>query len=192
METLPETQIFKIERPHPKLMTYYFITCLLTGPLFPILILPAYFRYRSMRYRFDDEGVAMRWGILWRRENLLNYAKIQDIHLSSGLIQRWLGLASIQIQTASGSSTAEMTIEGLLEFEAIRDFLYSKMRGQKEKTAAASLPAAESLPTNAQVSLSGEELRELIDALRDGAGELRQIRELLAVRGSLPQPPKEG
>ena len=84
-----------------------------------------YFRYETMRFRFDAEGVHMRWGILFRRQINLTYARIQDIHLTSGFIQRWLGLADIRIQTASGSAGAEMTIEGLLEFEAVRDFLYA-------------------------------------------------------------------
>jgi len=178
MSGVDQSEIFRIERPHPKLMGYYFITCLLTGPLFPILILPAYFRYRTMRFRFDEEGVAMRWGILWRRENLLNYAKIQDIHLSSGVIQRWLGLANIQIQTASGSSTAEMTLEGLLEYEAVRDFLYSRMRGQKEATSAAS-QASPGLSAGGSVTLSAADVQELTRALREGTDELRKIREAL-------------
>ena len=112
---LDPAAILAIERPHPKLMTYYFICCLLTGPFFLILILPNFFRYHTMRYRFDAEGISMRWGILFRREVILNYARIQDIHLVSNLLERWLGLARLQIQTASGSASAEMTLEGLLE-----------------------------------------------------------------------------
>jgi putative membrane protein len=57
-----------------------------------------------MRYRFDTDGIHMRWGIVFRREVLLNYSRIQDIHLRSNLIERWLGLARIEIQTASGSA----------------------------------------------------------------------------------------
>ncbi len=177
--TLP---IFQIERPNPKLMTYYVLTCLLTGPLFPFLILPAYFRYHTMRYRFDDEGVSMRWGILFRREVVLNFARIQDIHLSSNLIERWLGLARIQIQTASGSSSAEMTLEGLLEFEAVRDFLYSKMRGRREAQAG-SQPAT---GNGATIELSPAAVEELATTLREATIELRQLREALAAR---PQPP---
>lgn len=181
MSNFEQEQVFQIERPHPKLMTYYFITCLLTGPLFPIFILPAFFRYKTMRYRFDEEGVAMRWGVLWRRENLLNYAKIQDIHLSSGVIQRWLGLANIQIQTASGSSSAEMTIEGLLEYEAIRDFLYSKMRGHKDRGPVTGATSAQAGAAE-RVTLTGKEVGELTAVLREGTTELRQIRELLAAK----------
>src|SRR5436190_8117995 len=94
-----------------------------------------YFRYHTLRYSFDLEGVKMSWGILFRREINLTYSRIQDIHLSSGFIQRWLRLADIQIQTASGSASAEMTIEGLLEHEVVREYLYQRMRGLKDPRA---------------------------------------------------------
>src|SRR6185369_9073042 len=87
------------------------------------------FRYHTLRYRFDEEGIHMRVGILFRRELNLTYARIQDIHLRSGIIQRWLGLANVQVQTASGSSGPELVIEGFKQFESIRDFLYTRMRG---------------------------------------------------------------
>ena len=106
-----------------------------------------YFRYRTLRYRFDEEGIHMRVGILFRREVNLTYARIQDIHLRSGFIQRWLGLADIQIQTASGSAGAELVIEGFKEFEAIRDFLYTRMRGYQKQPAS---PAAVATPRDCQ------------------------------------------
>ncbi len=126
-----------IERPHRKLWTLYVLRALLTGPGLVLLLPLLYFRFHSMRYRFDAEGVHMRWGILFRREINLTYRRIQDIHLRSGLFQRWLGLADVLVQTASGSATAEMTIEGLLEYEAVRDFLYARMRGEAGEPAAA-------------------------------------------------------
>lgn len=172
-----EQRIFDIERPDPKLMTYYVLCCLLTGPLFPIFLIPAYFRYHTMRYRFDADGISMRWGILFRREIVLSYARFQDIHLSSNVVERWLGLARIQIQTASGSARAEMTIEGLLEFEFIRDFLYSRMRGQK--TASGQVSQGGSVPTGGAIGLSGDAAGEVAAALRELAGELRSVREAL-------------
>ena len=51
---------------------------------------------------FDEEGISVRWGILFRREINLTYARIQDIHLRSNFIERWLNLARIEVQTASG------------------------------------------------------------------------------------------
>ena len=114
--------IFALKEPDPALWTLYLIRALLTGPGLIILLPYLYFRYHTLRYTFDEEGIHMRVGILFRREVNLTYARIQDIHLRSGLLQRWLGLADIQIQTASGSADAELVVEGFKEFEAIRDF----------------------------------------------------------------------
>lgn len=154
--------IFEIERPHPKLLKLYIVRALLSGPLFVLVMPMLYFRYHTLRYSFDDEGVSMRWGILFRREINLTYARIQDIHISSGVIQRWLGLADIQIQTASGSAGAEMTVEGLLEFEDVRNHLYARMRGHDAD--------GDGVPDGPD---------ELADLLREVASELRATREAL-------------
>ena len=147
---LQSQKIFALERPDPVLWNLYVIHAVLTGPGIVFMLPLYYFRYRTLRYRFDEEGIHMRVGILFRREVNLTYARIQDIHLRSGFIQRWLGLADIQIQTASGSAGAELVIEGFKEFEAIRDFLYTRMRGYRK---AADLAAA----TNGATSAGGTE-----------------------------------
>ena len=154
-------RVFAIQRPDSSLMTYYFIQTFLAGPFFFIPLIPLYFRYHTMRFAFDEEGISMRWGILFRREITLTYARIQDIHLVSNLIERWLGLARIQIQTASGSSNAEMTIEGVKEFETVRDYLYTRMRGVREAHKAPAAP------------------RGADNTLQQIADEMRTIRELL-------------
>ena len=109
----------------------------------------------------------MRWGILIRREVMLNYSRIQDIQLRSNFIERWLGLARIEIQTASGSAGAQMTLEGLLNFVEVRDFLYSRMRGARQHGDAASVAASPE-------SLAG--------VLTEVARELRAIRQLVEAR----------
>lgn len=182
-----DSAILAIERPHRSLWTYYLLSCLVIPPLFPILILPAYFRYHTMRYRFTDEGISMRWGILFRREVIVNYARIQDIHLRSNVVERWLGLAKVLVQTASGSSSAEMVIEGVQEFEAVRDFLYARMRGVKDGGTVAAQGAA-SVP---HAGLDEATARELAAALRDTAAELRAVRTALEERRG-PFGPKGG
>lgn len=155
--------ILAIERPHPNLLWLYVIRAVLTGPGFIVLMPLLFFRYETMRFRFDAEGIHMRWGILFRRQINLTYARIQDIHLTSGFIQRWLGLADIKIQTASGSSDAEMTLEGLMEFEAVRDFLYSQMRGYRDRTSREEPARVAASADGGQVAAL---LREAIDELR--------------------------
>ena len=172
-------QIFTLERPHPSLWTLYLIRSVLSGPAIIITFPLFFFRYRTLRYRFDEEGIHMRVGVLFRREVNLTYARIQDIHLQSGMIQRWLGLADIQIQTASGSASAELVIEGFKEYEAIRDFLYTRMRGAKGGglTAAERLQQAPAIPAAA----ANDETVALLLGIRD---ELRRTRELLEQRNA--------
>lgn len=175
-----DAAIFAIERPHPNLFTYYWISLLVVPPLLPILILPAWFRYHTMRYQFTDEGISMRWGILFRREVIVNYARIQDIHLRSNIVERWFGLGRVLVQTASGNAGAEMTLEGLKEFEAVRDFLYARMRGVKE-------PAtrhAGNTPIYNAAAEAGD--AELAAALREVAQELRGVRRALESRAQPP------
>ena len=126
-----------ISRPHKSLMKYYVLIALLSGPAFPFVLLPLFFKYETLRYRFDAEGVAMTWGVLFRREIYLTYRRIQDIHLTRNILQRWMGLATVSIQTASGSSMPEMSIDGILQAAELRDFLYAKMRGGHGETSAA-------------------------------------------------------
>jgi uncharacterized membrane protein YdbT with pleckstrin-like domain len=157
--------VFAIHRPSPALFKYYVLSSFVLGPLFFVPLVYLYFRYHTMRYDFDGEGISMRWGILFRREITLTYARIQDIHLTSNILERWLGLARIQIQTASASASAEMTIEGLHEFEAVRDFLYSKMRGVRP-----------------QATVAETSQDDLTAALREVAAALREVREKLETR----------
>ena len=173
MDSTQQQQIYDITRPHHKLLMLYTIRSLLTTVLFPIIFLRLYFKYHTLKYRFDDEGIAMSWGLLWRKEINLTYARIQDIHVSRGLIERWLDLATVQIQTASGSGSAEMSIVGLIEYEALRDFLYSKMRGARfgEKDLVSNVDAQ---GTTSVTTPSGDD--EAVALLTDIRDEIRALR----------------
>ena len=159
-------------RPDPKLLTYYLLTSLLAGPGFPVAMLVLYFRYHTLRYDVDQEGLTMRWGILFRREVSLTYARLQDIHLTSNVLERYLGLAKVQLQTASSSAQAEMSIEGLPFFEPLRDFLYARMRGAHDEPATPE-PRAPALAAGAPAQDA------LALALREVAAEVRALRAQL-------------
>jgi len=150
-----------VTRPEPVLLTYYLIVAGCALIAFPFVILPLYFKYHTLKYAFDDQGVSMSWGILFL---YLTYRRIQDIHVSRNFIQRWLGLASVAVQTASGSARAEMTIEGILNPEGLRDYLYSRMRGARGDVDA-------DAPGDEEATADDEALR-LLREIRD---ELRRI-----------------
>ncbi len=173
-----EDAVLAITRPDAKLMKYYFLTAIVSGPAFPIVLTILYFRYHTMRYKFTDEGVTMRWGILFRKEINLTFARIQDIHLVSNFAERWLGLAKIAIQTASGSAAAEMTIEGVLEYEALRNFLYTRMRGAKGLVQ----PSVEAR-TDAAPHQAPHQALHQVDGMSDVASTLKEaVAELKALR----------
>ena len=180
-----DEKILILERPHPALWKYYIICAIFTGPGIVFTLPYLFFRYYTLRYRFDAEGIHMRVGILFRRETNLTYARIQDIHLRSGIIQRWLGIANLEVQTASGSATAELVIEGFKEFEAIRDFLYTRMRGYHARQTP--LPGAGATETSHEVAGDHAEVVSLLLEIRD---ELRRTRELVkAGKAGSTQPP---
>jgi putative membrane protein len=193
MNSADESRIFSIERPDRKLWTYYILASLLAGPFFLVALIPAYFRYHTLHYRFDQEGISMGWGILFRREIHLTYSRIQDIHLVANFVERWLGLARIQIQTASGSAKAEMTLEGLLESELLRDFLYSRMRGARDGAHTPTAAATTSGPAPIDPGVPAATIAEsalpaptydgdLAAVLAEVAGELRAVRLALEAR----------
>jgi len=147
-----------ITRPEKGLLVIYLLTALVTLFAFPIVFVPLFFRYETLRYRFDDEGVFMSYGVLFRREMQLTYARMQDIHLSQNFIERWLNIGTVTIQTAGSGSASNMAIVGVRNSELIRDYLYVRMRGVREHKAA---PAG-----------SDAVLVEIRDALRDAARAL--------------------
>lgn len=129
----------------------------------------------------------MQWGVLFKHEVYLTYRRIQDIQLTRNLLQRWMGLAKISLQTASGSSGAEMSIEGVLQADELRDFLYSRMRGAKNQSEAIASSASS---TESEVHFNSaiatgtipsgidratralEEIRDALKILVDKRGEL--------------------
>lgn len=178
-----------ITRPDPALLTYYIIVSILTLPAFVIVFPISYFKYRTLKYEFDDKGVSMSWGILFHRQIYLTYRRIQDIHVSRNIIHRKLGLAAVAVQTASGSAGAEMTIEGIRHPEALRDYLYAQMRGARdddddsnEETIAAPDGA---VPSNGATDASAEALALLVE-IRDG---LRALRDREHAPPDAPPPP---
>ena len=161
---------FEITRPDSALLKYYFLVSLLSGPAFPLALIPLLFKYETLRYRFDESGVSMSWGFLFRRETYLTYRRIQDIHLTRNLLQRWMGLATVSVQTASGSATPEMSIEGVLAADQLRDFLYSQMRGAKGEVTATATDATPDTAAHA----AGED-DEALALLREIRDELRRL-----------------
>lgn len=118
-----------ITRPHRNLLVQYTLRSLAGLVFAPLVWIPHYFKYHTLRYTIGDEGISASWGILFRREVHLAYKRIQDIHVKRSLVERYLGIGTVELQTAAGSATAELALEGMEQFEALREFFYRRMRG---------------------------------------------------------------
>lgn len=166
-----DAAILAITRPSSSLLIQYSIRSLAGLFLAPIVWLPLYFKYHTLRYTIREDGISASWGILFKREVHLSYKRIQDIHVSRSIVERYLGIGTVELQTAAGSASAELALEGMEHFEAIREFLYRRMRGHE--------PAREATASAAPNAASSDEVVELLRAMR---ADLEATRVALAER----------
>lgn len=180
-----------LERPHPRLMTLYLLsallaslaTCGLALPVALIGLIPLWIRYHTLRYRFDAEGVGVSWGYFFRHESHITYDKIQDIHVNRGLLERWLGLGTVDVQTAAGSAGAEISLVGLTDYDPVRDYLYARMRGADDGEEA-SAPEPGAAHEDALTLL--REIRDQVVRLNGGPREPKGVR-IVAPPRTLPE-----
>lgn len=173
-----DERILSLERPDDALLLLYLVQSLGALIFAPVAFLPLYFKYRTLRYEIDEEGISVSWGILFRREIHLTYRRIQDIHVRRNIVERWLDIGTVQIQTASGSSEAEMSLVGIREHEAMRDFLYRRMRGSESEPEriAGEVVAGSGYARPGATEAGDEEIVRLLHEIRD---------ELVAARSAL-------
>lgn len=158
-----EKRVHSITRPEPALLWLYLLTSLALLCAAPIALIPLYFRYHTLWYRFEPGGVSMGYGILFRRELQLTYARMQDIHLSQNIVERWLGIGTVTVQTAGSGAGGNLTIVGVKDFNAIRDYLYAMMRGVRSEPHA---------PQQATTDSTDALLTDIRDALQEAAAAL--------------------
>ncbi len=90
------------------------------------------------------------------------------------ILHRWLGLASVAIQTASGTAGAEMTIEGISDAHAIRDQVMARARRSATTGLGDEAPApARPVADRARLAPSPAHLH-LLRQIRDEARRLEQ------------------
>ncbi|GAB3417425.1 PH domain-containing protein [Haloparvum alkalitolerans] len=94
--------------------------------------------YRRFEYELTEDTFDVVSGVVSRRDREIPYRRIQNVDISRGVVQRLLGLAAVDLETAGGSST-EGAIRYVTPAEAER--LRSEIQRRKAG-AAAGEPAA--------------------------------------------------
>ena len=79
--------------------------------------------WRSWRYAERADDLLICRGVLWHRETVVPYGRMQLVEVTSGPVERRFGLAGVQLHTAAAATDAR--IPGLLldEAERLRDRL---------------------------------------------------------------------
>jgi len=77
--------------------------------LFLSVVVSTVAHYISLRYRFSDEALEIRSGILMRQRRLIVPSRVQNVELVQNPLHKWTGLVEVRIETASGGD-----VEGML------------------------------------------------------------------------------
>jgi len=75
--------------------------------------------YRRFDYELTDDTLDISSGVISRREREIPYRRIQNVDVSRSVIQRAIGVAAVDLETAGGSST-EGSIRFVIPDEATR------------------------------------------------------------------------
>jgi membrane protein YdbS with pleckstrin-like domain len=123
------------------------------------------FYYRSLSYEIGDDQVIVRQGVLTRAVKHVPYRTVTNITVKRGLIDRWLGLGTLEIQTAgiSGTQQAEQSLAGLTDPDEVYDLVVAQLHRFRGGMA----------PTQAEMEAPGN-ANETLAAL---LAEVRAIRE---------------
>ncbi|MCL3861455.1 PH domain-containing protein [Actinotalea sp. K2] len=96
--------------------------------LWCVVVIPR--QVRAIGYAERDDDLLIRKGVLMRSLVVVPYGRMQFVDVQAGPMDRWLGIARVQLHTASPSSDA--AIPGLVPVEAerVRDRLAARGEAQ--------------------------------------------------------------
>ncbi|WP_333740205.1 PH domain-containing protein [Streptomyces sp. IBSBF 2806] len=79
--------------------------------------------WRSWRYAERADDLLISRGVLWREETVVPYGRMQLVEVTSGPVERYFGLASVQLHTAAAATDAAIPGLDPSEAERLRDRL---------------------------------------------------------------------
>ncbi|MCP8312688.1 MAG: PH domain-containing protein [Candidatus Methylarchaceae archaeon HK02M1] len=108
-------------------------------PILVILIFTAYWIprfYDTMIYKLTNSEMTWRRGVWFKKTGIVPYNRITNVDIAQGPISRGLRIASLKIQTAGYSTTssgrsAEIRIDGIEQFEDLREQIMEFVRGKR-------------------------------------------------------------
>jgi len=139
--------------------------------------------YEQRWYMVTDRSLRIRSGVWSVWEMTMSYANLQQVVVTQGPLQRWLGLADLKVESAGGGGAAAAGqhgqtrslhvgfFHGVGNAEEIRDLILARLRafretglGDPDDSASPSAPAIPVAPRSEDALLAA---RELLTAARE-------------------------
>ena len=86
--------------------------------------------YDSMWYEIHDDEMRWKRGVIFRRTGIVPYNRVTNIDIRQGPVMRPLSISTVSIQTAgySGKGIPEISIEGIVHAEELRELIRTMVR----------------------------------------------------------------
>jgi uncharacterized membrane protein YdbT with pleckstrin-like domain len=161
------------------------ILCFFLGRLFSVALVRLDFEKRW--YLVTDRSLRLREGILHVREMTVTFANIQNISISQGPLQRFLGIADLRVDTAGGSSPSHREHKGKAQSlhtaffrgvdnaNAIRELIQKRLRELKDS----GLGNHEEVRRAPRLTTTDWVSEDFLSALREVAAEAKALRSAL-------------
>lgn len=132
-------------------------------------------------YLVSDRSLRIREGLVRLNEKTMTFANVQHVAIRQNPIQRWLGIADLEVRTAGGGAGGKDEhggesglhtgyLRGVIDPERIRDVIRERLRRHGDT----GLGDPDHLPIEAQPATAGSsELVTAAAALREEARALR-------------------
>jgi putative membrane protein len=86
--------------------------------LFLLLAAAAPLRWHRHRHALGEDALFVRGGVLTHRMKIMPYERAQSISVTQGPVQRWLGLASVRVDTAGAPAAGGLAVMDLATKDA--------------------------------------------------------------------------
>lgn len=114
-------------------------------PWFLVLVVPDVLAYIAVHLRYDttwyilsDRSMRLRHGVWSIHESTITFDNIQNVKITQGPIQRWLGFSNLEVHTAGGGGPHGQAggshvgmLEGIEDPTRLRELIMDKVRASR-------------------------------------------------------------
>jgi membrane protein YdbS with pleckstrin-like domain len=147
-------------------------------------------------YLVTDRSLRIREGVINVREMTVNFANIQNLSISQGPVQRLLGIADLQVETAGGGGAVRQEqatqnlhlakFRGVNNANEVRELIQDRLRRLKDSGLGDPEEATALRPTSPAMLPATPEIRTLLTEILSESTALRRSLEHVYGRGRRP------